>query len=129
MGDTRKSAAYFQRAADLYQGDFLVDLLYEEWTEAKRSSLQETYIVLLDRLSHFWMEQGDFHRATELSKKILSLDPCLENTHRLLMTCSHKIGQQNLVARQYMECLAALDKEFGVEPAAQTKELYKKYCC
>ena len=126
MLDYEESALFYNQAIAHYQGDFLEDLIYEDWAESERVSLQETYIVILDRLSRFNFEKKEFKKAIELCKKALLLDACLENIHRRLMDCYLQIGRREKAAHQYMKCVEVLKKELGVSPSALTLELYKK---
>ena len=112
-----------ESAASLYQGDFLADDLYEDWTIQTRERLRLDYLDILDRLSHAYFQQGDYTASATLCQLILNRDNCREDAHRLLMYCYCRQGQQHLALRQYHICTEALQSELQIEPEPATIEL------
>lgn len=119
---------YYQKAAALYQGDFLEDMYYEEWCEQERDNLKETYLVLLDRLGTFFLQEQACALAEKVFKKMLEKDICLENIHRKLILCYYRLGRRDRAIRQYYKCTEALKKELQVEPSQPTRELFRLIC-
>ena len=112
-----------ESAASLYQGDFLADDLYEDWTLPTRERLRLDYLDTLARLSHDYFHQGDYTASATLCQLILNRDNCREDAHRLLMYCYCRQGQQHLALRQYQICAEALQSELQIEPEPATIEL------
>lgn len=117
-------AAYAQAEA-LYQGDFLVEDLYEEWPRGQRDRLRSLYLDIADRLSEHHLQQGAYSVASTLCHKILTLDNCFEVAHRRLMRCYLAQGQRHLAIRQYHTCMQALANELDVPPDDETQALYE----
>jgi DNA-binding SARP family transcriptional activator len=112
-----------ESATSLYQGDFLADDLYEDWTILTRERLRLDYLEILDRLSHIYFHQGEYIACASLCQLILNRDNCREDAHRLLMVCYCRQGQQYLALRQYQICCEALHSELQIEPEQATIEL------
>ena len=111
-------------AEGLYQGDFLEEDLYDEWSRPQRERLRTTYLDIADRLSEYHRQQGEYSAAIALCQKVLTLDNCVEEAHRRLMRCYLAQGQRHLAIRQYHTCVQALAKELDVPPADETRSLY-----
>ena len=124
----QEALKYYQNATALYQGDFLEDIHYEEWCEQERDNLKETYLILLDRLGTYFLQEEACSMAEEAFRKMLEKDPCLENSHRKLMLCYYRLGRRDKAIKQYYKCAEALERELKIEPSHSTRELFKMVC-
>jgi DNA-binding SARP family transcriptional activator len=104
-GDPDSALIGYREAIELYRGDFASDAPYEQWTLLPRESLRLSYIAIAHRM--------------------LDIDPCREDAHRLLMHCYTSQGRNYQAVRQYDFCLRMLKRTLGVEPAAETTRLYQ----
>jgi DNA-binding SARP family transcriptional activator len=118
--------AEYEAAISLYQGDFLEQNPYEEWSVGERERLRVAYLDTLDRLSHIYFSQGKYVACTTLCQRILTMDNCSENAYRRLMRSYSRQGQEHLALRQYQVCLEAIRRELDVAPAPATTELYEQ---
>ncbi len=116
----------YEIADDLYHGDFLKDDLYEDWTILRRDSLKENYLVILDRLSRYYLDQQRYTHSIHFCQKILAEDNWREDAHRRLMLCYSRLGQRNLALRQYDFCAQALTEELEVSPMRETVDLFNR---
>ena len=116
----------YHAAEALYQGEFLVEDRYEEWLLPLRRQLTRSYLELLERLSRYYYDNGEFTSCIAICRSMLTIDSCLEDTHRRLIRCHHFQGQKHLALRQYHRCVKSLREELEVAPAPSTEELYKK---
>ncbi|MDX1440147.1 MAG: BTAD domain-containing putative transcriptional regulator [Rubricoccaceae bacterium] len=126
MEETNNQSSVIQeyRAAEaLYGGEFLEEDRYEEWLLPSRERLQDDYLRALDRLGRKFFESEDYDACVSICNKILVVDPCQEDAHRLLMRCHSRQKRPNLATRQFHLCVKALERELGVEPSRQTIEL------
>jgi DNA-binding SARP family transcriptional activator len=120
------AVAEYEAAISLYQGDFLEQNPYEEWTVLERERLRIAYLETLDRLSHIYFGQERYAMCIIACKLILTRDSCREDAHSLLMRCYNRQGQDHLALRQYQVCVEALRLELDVEPAPETTHLYER---
>jgi DNA-binding SARP family transcriptional activator len=124
-GQPAAAMAEYSRAEALYQGDFLEDELYEDWTSWPREHFRTTYLDLADRLSQYYLEQGKIELSIALCHKMLGRDNCYEPAHRRLMECYYSQGQRNLALRQYQLCVQTLRDELKMQPSSETQALYQ----
>ncbi len=115
------------RSADvLYRGEFLEEDRYEDWPDPMRRSLRGEYVTLLNRLSEYCLEQGNYGDCVSFCSKSLAVDSCCEESHRRLMTCWSRQGMSHLAVRQYHVCWNALTRELELQPSRATRELFER---
>jgi DNA-binding SARP family transcriptional activator len=117
--------AEYEAAISLYQGDYLEQNPYEDWTILDRERLRIVYLDTLDRLSHIYFDQDRYAACIAVCLRILTQDPCREDAHCLMMRCFSRQGQNHLALRQYHICVEVLRNELCVDPAAETTKLYQ----
>jgi DNA-binding SARP family transcriptional activator len=124
-GDPDSALIGYREAIELYRGDFASDAPYEQWTLLPRESLRLSYIDALDRVSRIQLNVGRLDDCIAIAHRMLDIDPCREDAHRLLMHCYTSQGRNYQAVRQYDFCLRMLKRTLGVEPAAETTRLYQ----
>lgn len=121
-----QAMAEYGIAEGLYEGDFMAEELYEDWPQARRQSLWQTYLSVAYSLAQYYLDQREYAAATALGQRILARDNCQEKAHQILMRCYLAQGQRHLVARQFQLCAQALQTELELTPSAETQMLYKR---
>lgn len=121
----KEAIAEYGVAEGLYQGNFLEDSLYDEWTLRPREYLLNQYLRISDRLIAYYQRQNENTAAIALCHKLLNFDACYEPAHRQLMTCFLAQGQRHMAVRQYQTCAQSLSTELGLEPDEETDALYQ----
>jgi DNA-binding SARP family transcriptional activator len=114
----------YERATELYRGDFLADS-WDEWVIFRREALKDEYLFVLGRLADAMLRAGEYHRCIQLCGKLLAQDCCREDTYRLLMICHARVGHRGRVRRWYELCLQTLRTVLDAEPEPQTYEVYE----
>ncbi|GAA0269713.1 BTAD domain-containing putative transcriptional regulator [Cryptosporangium japonicum] len=117
-------SAYHQ-AIDLYRGDFAADVPYESWTLLPRESLRLRYLDALDAAGRIALRTGRIDDCVVTAHRVLEVDPCREDAHRLLMRCYARQGRPHQARRQYELCRRLLAATLSVEPAPETTALYR----
>jgi DNA-binding SARP family transcriptional activator len=123
-GRIEEAAAEYERAIELYRGDYLVEDLYEDWTMVERERLINAYVDMLWRLAAHYMESGQPQEAIRASYRLLEKDRCHEDSYRLLMRCYVSLGLRDRALRQYRLCEETLLREYGTAPSSETRSLY-----
>ena len=124
--------ARVEKALALYQGNFLEGFHlrdargFEGWMlleqERHRTRVMDTYRHLADQaLQSEWYDQGIGY-----ARHILELDPLSEEAARLLMLLLVRSGQRGAALAQYETLIQNLADELGVEPEAETSDLYAR---
>lgn len=124
-GDLDRALTAYREATELYRGDFASDVPYEQWTLLPRETLRLTYIDALDRVSRIQLSAGRLDDCIATAHRMLDIDPCCEDAHRLLMRCYTSQGRNYQAVRQYDFCLQILKRTLDVEPAPETTRLYR----
>ena len=111
-------------AAELYRGDLLDgldvrDAEFEEWRRIEAERLRTRAQWALGRL----LEQQTGDHAIATARRMLTLDPLDESTHRALMGLYAETGDRSLAVRQYEACRQVLRAELGLDPEADTERL------
>jgi DNA-binding SARP family transcriptional activator len=122
-GELEAAATSFEQAEALYQGDYLSDDPYADWTMLRREALRDSYLALLARLAQRSLATGDHESCIQRGQKILSQDPCREDVYQWLMRCHAAQGQPGRVRRWYDVCVAMLRQELDLAPSSETVAL------
>lgn len=124
-GDDDVALELLQRSAQLYTAEFAEDAPYEEWALAERERLRYAFVGAVNRLGDLTETAGDLGHAVEFSQRALVLEPCDEESHRRIMRCHAALGNRHLTVRQYQTCVDQLDRDLGLEPSAETVDLFE----
>lgn len=127
----RGTTEALEQAAEIYRGDFLEGFglagePFEEWLLTERERIWERALEGMAKLLSLQMKEGDHEAAIQTGIRLLALDPLQESVHRTLMSIYAAHGRRDAAARQYQSCVAILQRELGVEPEQETKELYQR---
>ncbi|HET6345398.1 MAG TPA: BTAD domain-containing putative transcriptional regulator, partial [Myxococcota bacterium] len=72
-------------ALDLYQGEYLSDWLYEEWTQEERARLALRYLEAATTLANLLLDRDQPGEAIRVCELILERDPAWEDAYAILM--------------------------------------------
>lgn len=130
--DPEPASAILTNSLRLYRGDFLEGFHvrdapdFEDWMLTERARLRELALQALHRLAEIEMSRADYPAALEATSRLLAFDPWREEAHRQRMSALARVGQRSAALAQYQSCRRVLEKELGVEPAAETTALYEQ---
>lgn len=119
-GNQEEALHAFQRAEALYQGDYLRDDLYLEWTLSTREQLRELHLDMLGEAAALQADQGRFEDAAAYCRRILRTEPWREEVYRRLMEYLAAVGRGPEALRVYDECSRVLRAEIETEPSPET---------
>ncbi len=123
--------AHFERAMELYKGDFLAGFFlresytFEEWAAIKREQLRLTAVTALETLVTHHLHHRQYTRGIQHASHLLAMDPLHETSHRLLMRLLARSGQRSAALAQYASCRQILEAELGVLPQPETTAVYQ----
>ena len=121
-----------EKAVALYRGKFLQEFFledsaeFEEWALVQREALHQRALDALAYLANYYEQHGDFPAARRHLARQLELDPWREEAHHQMMRVLAQDGQASAALVQYETCRRVLADELGVEPSAETRELYEQ---
>ena len=115
----------FQRALSLYNGSYLPDRMYEDWTTTERERLQvlalNTYVQLAEMLLKKQPQE-----SIRLCEQAILIDSEWEDAYRTEMQAYLNMGNRPMVIKTYNRCVRILEEEYGLEPLPMTKALLEK---
>jgi DNA-binding SARP family transcriptional activator len=121
-----------ERIIALYQGDFLSGLSFsgspdfEDWLLMQRESLHCRALALLEQLSNYYLQIGDYSKSLQFDMRYLELEPWNEDAHRRAIYLYALNGQHSAAIGQYEVCCRLLKKELGVLPSEKTENLVER---
>ncbi len=82
-------------------------------------------VDVLERLARLAEAEGDIGAAADAASRLVELDPLDEPARRRLMAILARSGDRGGAIRLYRTTVATLERELGVQPLAETTELYE----
>ncbi len=125
-------AGALRAAIALYRGDLLDGFTlagaaaFEEWLAGERERLRLVALQALRRMIALMRGRGEQVRALGYARRLLVLDPWLEEAHRAAAELLALTGQHGAALQQLEACRRVLAQELGVSPSAKTLELERR---
>ena len=124
--DTRQAACLLEEATALYQGNYLPEELYSEWTVPRRDALQRAWVTLQLRLTQIKITQGAYNNAIEILDHLRTTDPTNETALQQLMTLLTHLDRRAEALQVYKQYRAMLQQDYESQPLPETAALYEK---
>ena len=129
----RVRAGQWTEALSLHRGDLLEGLFpegvapeFQEWLDDQRRSLRQQAATAAWECSRREDDSGDRKAAAVMARRALELTPDDEDGVRRLMSLLDRGGDRAGALRVYGDWQARLQKEYGVEPAPETRKLARR---
>lgn len=110
---------------ELYRGDLLPDDPYSDAIGPRREGLRQRFVDAALRVARQDREV-EVDRRIHVLRRLVELDPTLEEGHRLLMAALAQVGRPGDAARQYAACVEALREQLDDVPTAATRRLHER---
>jgi len=116
----------------LYRNHFLTGFslkdasTFNEWAFTESEELRRNLAEALNMLSEDYTTLSETEKAIPYARRLITLDPLNEESHRKLMEVYIQAGQQSAALKQYQTCEQILRKELNLDPQPETRALYKK---
>lgn len=126
-----RAADRLAEAAALARGPFLAGFslrdspAFDDWRATWETAVERMASGVLDRLAEALDVAGDLAGAVSAAARRVDLNPLDEPAQRRLMLLIARTGDRAGAILRYRACVAALDRELGVAPLAETTELYE----
>jgi DNA-binding SARP family transcriptional activator len=123
--DLSTAIVEYEASRAMYQGDFMAQDLYADWTVTVRARFEEMYLTLLGRLANHYLDQERYAESVACCRQILARDSFREDAYRQLMRCYSHMGRRNQALVEFHNCVQVLQQELGVAPTRATQKLYE----
>jgi len=121
-----KEPALYQDALEQYTGDLLPEDRYEDWAATRREYLRRVYHDVLYALARLQQARGASLLGIKALEQLVASDPLAETAQRDLMRMYARSSRRYQALRQYQQFRSALQRDLGVEPEAETQQLYQE---
>ncbi len=125
------AAHHLVDAVNLYRGELLAGFFlddcpqFEEWLAGQQEGLREAAAGALRGLVKAYLGRGEHRLGIQYARRLVAMDPLSEEAHRDLMQLYALAGQRNRALAHYRDLRSLLARELGVEPLAETTDLYQ----
>lgn len=119
------SVEMMTEAVELYKGAFLVGD-NAEWITPLRTTYENLYMTMLERLAHEAIGRGDYARAADFALRLITVDRAHEEATRLVMRCFAGTGRRGLALSEYETLRTYLETYLGVRPTYETSALRQR---
>jgi predicted ATPase/DNA-binding SARP family transcriptional activator len=129
---TIETAIKIEEALELYQRDFLEGFYiraaqgFEEWLVVERERIRLATLDALLLLVKHLANEANYRKGIHYARRIIELEPLMETGYRHLMRMLASSGRTSEALIQYKACRNVLQKELGVEPSEEAKEIYER---
>jgi len=123
-GDVEAALVAYREAVGEYRGDLLSEHPYDDWTLLPRERYRVRLLDVLGRAAQLAFATGRYVESVESGQRLLALDFCREDVHRLLMRAYARLGRPHLAVHQFEICARQLREELKMAPARETVDLY-----
>jgi len=126
VSDPQESIKYYHNLLELYQGSYLPESMYTEWTIPLRNQYRRLYLQSMTDYCSVLTEQGDNKTVIEVCEKVITNEPLEEDFHMYLMEALLKEGKAKDARQIYEYITAKLYQELGVRPSSELRNLYAR---
>jgi DNA-binding SARP family transcriptional activator len=116
QGLLEPAGTHLDAALRLYQGDFLSDDPYDEWTFDERQHLQELAGRALRAQVGIRIQLGDLDLAADHARHLAELEPFDMDAQRMFMSVCLRRGRRSEALRRYSMLRKRMLSSFGQEP-------------
>lgn len=123
-GNEEHMLANYQRAADLYQGDYLIEERNEDWCLRRRDQLNRQLIEALYELAKMHLTRNELEQSVSAAERLMAMEPWHEEGCYVLMSAYIGLDQREDARRVYHQCKEELQVELGITDSPDIDDLY-----
>ena len=124
--DPSARAAALGRALDLWRGDALADLVYEDFARIEAERLEELRLAALEARIDADLESGAHTEVVAELEALVGRHPLREGFRRRLMLALYRSGRQAEALRAYQDTRTILAEELGIDPSPDLRSLEER---
>lgn len=112
----------YKYALNLYNGSYLPERIYMDWTSVERERLQLLALSAYMTLAQIELDEQPYE-CMRLCQAALQIDYTWEEAYTLLIKAYIATGNRPQAIKTFNICKKILDEEFGLEPLPETRKL------
>lgn len=110
----------------LYQGDFLIENLEDEWALLFRDRLHQKFCLGMLRLAKCLLEKKDLEDAALYSRRVIEEDPYNEDAYAVMIESLIEMKQHREAMQYYKKYATVQEQELKLLPSEKMGKLYQK---
>jgi len=122
--DDELSIIAYQKALSMYDGIYLPNRSYEDWSSAERERIQLLAIGAMISLGELMLHHNPME-SIRLAQQALLIDEVWEDGYRLQMQAYAAKGNRPMVIKTFKQCEKVLHEEFGIKPLPETRRIFE----
>jgi two-component SAPR family response regulator len=123
--DQTISKVAYKSAIALYQGVYLPNRIFEDWSSEEREKIQILILGAYVILAEILLKDNPLE-SIRLAQCAIAIDNTWEDAYRLQMQAYIIKGNRPQAIKAYQKCVDVLDQEYGIDPLPATKSLLKE---
>ena len=112
----------YEKAIELYSGDYFPELLYEDWIIPKRNYYRRMYIQSLLNLFELYREKEEYGKSVDVFEKAIQIEPYEEELHICFIESLIELGKMKDAKKHYEYITGILYKQFGIKPTIEMQK-------
>lgn len=112
-----------------YKGNFMESFYlkncneFNDWLFFERDNFQKKYVIILETLKNYYINNNKFEKATLILKEMIKLNPYDELIYVELINVLLKKGNRAEALKQYNRCANVLREELNITMMPSTKKV------
>ena len=123
--DINVSKAAYKAAIALYQGVYLPNRIFEDWSSEEREKIQILILGAYVILAEILLSENPLE-SIRLAQCAIAIDKTWEDAYRLQMQAYLIKGNRPQAIKAYQKCADVLDEEYGIDPLPATKKVLQE---
>lgn len=121
---------YYKKAMNLCPGIFLDDFYirenaqFEEWAILERERINLEKESVCRNIAILYQKESQWDNAIVFLKKLLEIDPLLEDVHLQLMQVYYNKKERGKAINQFHQCTKILSAELNISPMPEIRNFY-----
>jgi len=115
----------YKNAIDLYQGAYLPNRIFEDWSSEEREKVQILILGAYVTLAEIILKENPLE-SVRLAQAAIAIDPTWEDAYRIQMQGYIAKGNRPQALKAYQKCADVLEEEYGIDPLPETKKLLQE---
>lgn len=115
-----------EEALSYYEGDYLPEMVYEDWVIVEQEALRRTYVEATETLAQIYFQAKQWTECLAVCEALLSKDSCYENAYQLMILCYCQMKEKILAVQTFQRCRENLAKNLSIKPSHKLTTLLKE---
>ncbi|WP_018248920.1 BTAD domain-containing putative transcriptional regulator [Orenia marismortui] len=117
--------SYYQRAIDLYKGDYIRDCLHLDFVNQERDRLKILFLNICSELLLYYCKGDKYRKTIKIADKILDIDNYYEDAYFHKIKSYYKLGLRNFAIETYREYKDIISNELNITIDKRIEDYYK----